>query len=126
MSMLWGATGKLYVNQASTLIDTNNNAFYRYNSFTVPEERLKGLYSQCSTVLYNHYSTSGRKLVYSAISVFNQPSIAASTSVGNKIVGESVLFSIFGLKILYYKKWPHPVKRLVFFTGKPSPDVRII
>ena len=126
IAMLWGAVGKLYLHEAGTLIDTGSNAFYRYNSFTVPEERLKGLYSQCSQILYEYFRAHGRTRVYGAISVFNLPSITASTSVGNKIVGESVLFSIFGLKILFYKHWPHPVKRLVIFTGKPKPDLRVI
>ncbi len=126
LSMLWSATGKLYLHEAGTIIDTGANAFYRYNSFTHPEERQKGLYSGCSAVLSDSYRSEGRTSVYGAISVFNLPSLAASTKVGNKVVGESVLLSVFGIKFIRYKKWPHPVKRLTVIFGNPSSSARVI
>lgn len=126
LAMLWSATGKLYLHEAGTVIDTGNDAFYRYNSFTLPEERQKGLYSGCSVALYESYIVDGRHSVFGAISVFNLPSIAASKKLGNKIVGESVLLSVFGIKFIYYKKWPLPVKRLTIIPGKPPTDMRVI
>jgi hypothetical protein len=126
ISMLWAATGNLYLHEAGTVIDTGDKAFYRYNSFTIPEERQKGLYSGCSRVLYEHYSALGRTNVYGAISVFNLPSQLASQKIGNKIVGESVLFAILGLKLLYFKYWPYPTKRFVLFTGLPGSEARVI
>lgn len=126
ISMLWAATGKLYLHEAGTLIDTGDKAFYRYNSFTIPEERQKGLYSGCSRVLYDHYCASGRTQVYGAISVFNLPSQLASQKIGNKIVGESALFAILGLKILFFKYWPYETRRFKIFFGRPSSDARVI
>ena len=126
ISMLWAATGELYLHEAGTLIDTGEKAFYRYNSFTIPEERQKGLYSACSRVLYEYYSALGRTHMYGAISVFNLPSQLASQKVGNKIVGESVLFACLGLKFLFFKNWPYKTRRFKVFIGRPTFDARVI
>ncbi len=126
LSMLWTATGRFYIHEAGTIIDTGDTAFYKYNSFTLPEERQKGLFSGCSALLYDSYSTEGKTSVYGVISVFNHPSLVATLKLGNKVIGESVLLSVFGIKFIFYMKWPHPVRRLTVVFGNPSSTTRVI
>ncbi|TFH59720.1 MAG: hypothetical protein E4G91_08810 [Candidatus Zixiibacteriota bacterium] len=126
ISMLWGATGKLYLAEAGSMIDTGDKAYYRYNSFTVPEERQKGLYRGCSEVLYRYYCSIGKSQLYGVISVFNLPSQIASQKLGNRIVGETTMLALFGVKVIYFKYWPHPTRKMIFFVGRPSADARAV
>jgi hypothetical protein len=58
------------------------------------------------------------------MSIFNLVSQIVNKKTGLEIVGETVLFRIFGLNICYYKRWPYPTRRLRVFVGSPAAGIR--
>ncbi len=122
--MLWSATGRLYLEYAGAVLDTGRDGFYKYNSFTVPEKRREGLFRACVQELQRIYGAAGRKHAYGAISHFNAPSLMATETLGNRVVGESYRFKVFGINFVWVKSWPQPTKKLRMFRRPPDAELR--
>ncbi len=125
VSMVWAATGELYLQESGVRLSVDSASIYRYNAFTHAAHRQKGLYAGCCGALDDHYSRQGRTHVFGAISRFNLVSQSASGSVGTKIVGETLLWTILGLSICRVRSWPHTVPGLRVFFQDPA-DARVI
>lgn len=125
VSMVWAATGELYLQESGVRLSVDSASIYRYNAFTHAAHRQNGLYAGCCRALDDHFSRQGRTHVFGAISRFNLVSQSASGSVGTKIVGEALLWTFFGLSICRVKSWPHPAPRLRVFFRSPV-DARVV
>ncbi len=123
-SMCWAGIGKLWIKASGSVLDCGEDSLYVYNGYTLSSERGKGLLKGCYRVLFDYYYPQGRTKVYNAISIFNLVSRIVNKKTGLEIVGETVLFRILGLSICYYKRWPHPTRRLRIFVRCPDPEAR--
>ncbi len=120
VSMVWAATGDLYLQESGVKLAVDSASIYRYNAFTHANNRQKGLYAGCCAALDDYFVRQGRTHVFGAISRFNLISQSASGSVGTQIVGEVVLLTIFGLSVCRVKSWPHAAPKLRIFFRAPA------
>ena len=121
MSIIWGSSDKRYFKLSGAVLDPGKDGVIIYGGFTTEEARFKGLFPTSFQRLYQSYVDEGRPRIYAAIHSTNTASMKLHLRMGFEIVGETYFLALFGLKICYYRKWPHATRRLHIFVKVP-PD----
>ncbi len=119
VTISWAATGKLYNRFAGTILDTGKDGYYTYGIYSIPEERLKGLHSNCYKMQVEHYEKMGRVKKYGTIDCLNTNSIKIHQRMGDKKVGETYYLALLGISLCYYKKWPFSGPKVDVFFRRP-------
>ncbi len=122
----WGTTGKLYIEQAAAFIETDENSFYLYGMYILPEDRLRGLAPLIITSRFDYYKSQNRSRGLVIISKFNKPSIDMNQRIGYENVGEITAFTICGITLHIYKNWPEKMPRLHLTFGQSYKGYRVI
>jgi len=121
LTVIWGSSGKRYINPCGTILDPGNDGFMLYGGFTKESARLRGMFPVVFNEIYQSYVKENKTCVYASISTLNVNSLRIHKRMNFKIVGEAVYFSIFSLKFTYYKYWPHKTNIISIFIKTP-PD----
>ena len=121
MSIIWGCAEKRYLRLSGSILDPGEDGIILYAGYTNEQARLRGLFPTSFNELYQSYLTEGRRRIYSAIHSLNTNSLALHQRMSFDIVGETYFWDLFGVKICYYKTWPHRTRKVHIF-GKIPPD----
>ncbi|MBD3331980.1 hypothetical protein GF356_03945 [candidate division GN15 bacterium] len=97
--------------QVYTRLDPGDSGFYLHTGNTVPEERRKGLSLLCSQKLYDRMARLGRTMQYSIVEHCNEAPRKMQEKLGAQIEGEVYYVGLFGLRLVYRRKWPELVSR---------------
>jgi len=122
----WAATGRLYNKYGGSIIDTGENGVILYSVYVIPEERLKGFFSLCFAKQVAHYRAQNRNKIYGIIEVLNTGSIKTHLRLGFEITGETYCFTLLGISLCYYKKWPFKTKKIRIFFRRPPENLEWI
>ena len=125
-AMCWSARGKIFIKDAGCPLEISPEAFYVYNALTHESARGKGLYRHSAQLVVRSNSLDGRTIAMCAISRFNTHSLDINRRVGFRDVGEVFLFRLFGLSLLWYRKWPYQVSRFSCSLGSNLQGLRVI
>ncbi len=125
-SMVWVSTGRLYLDEAGTILDTDPEGVYFYNSFTLPELRGRSLYRGCSSACCDWFRRLGRTLRYGIIDKLNETSIVANGRINLQRTGESRYFHFLFFDITWLSNWPKTGRKLVISFGKRTQGARTV
>jgi hypothetical protein len=97
--------------QVYTHLNPGESGFYLHTGNTLPEERRKKLSLLCSQRLYDCMARVGRTMQYSIVEHCNEAPRRMQEKLGAQIEGEVYYVGLFGLRLVYRRKWPDPVSR---------------
>lgn len=104
-SFMWAAEGNIYIHNSGAILDVGEDGFYSYDAYTDPEFRGKGFFKYCDEIQNRHYKETGKRYHYVSIDKFNKLSNMIRRRAGYKYIGETIHYSLFGLRITSYKNW---------------------
>jgi hypothetical protein len=119
LSIIWGSGGKRYLKFPGQILDPGEDGFIAYGAETVEKARLRGYIGLTYSLLYKYYLDNGRGKVFGSVHSLNVPSFRNHIKMNFNVVGETIHFSIIGIKFTYYRKWPHPTRKLHIFIKTP-------
>jgi hypothetical protein len=125
-TMIWGATGKLFIRLSGAPFDTADDGCFYYSSYTSEEARGRGLGGTVHQLLHESYASQGRRKNWAVISMNNFGWLQAVLRRNYKIVGETYFLKLLFVNICYYKSWPFPTKRIKFFLKNPPEGLRAV
>ena len=118
LSIIWGSTGKRFVKFCGAILDPGDDGVIMYGGFSDESVKLKGLFPLAYKALLQSFLDDGRKYYYAAVHATNKHSYKMHQRMNFEQVGESFHFVFFGIKLTYYKTWPHKTKKLHIFIKK--------
>jgi hypothetical protein len=119
LSIIWGSSGKRYLKISGTIFDPGKDGFIAYGAETVEKARLRGYIGVTYNLLNNYYLGHRRGKIYGSVHSLNAPSYRNHIKMNFSVIGETFHVSIFGIKFTYYRKWPHPSRKLHIFIKTP-------
>ncbi len=125
-SMVWASTGRLYLDGAGAVLETDPEAVYVYNSFTLAELRGHSLYRGCSSAVCDWFRQRGRKVRYGIIETPNAASFEANGRINLKPAGDARYFRILGVHLTWLSDWPKSDRRLFVSLGKHTRGARVV
>jgi hypothetical protein len=125
-SMVWVSTGRLHLDAAGIILDTDLEGVNFYNAFTLPELRGHGLNRGCSSVYCDWFRRQGRTVRYALIDRLNDTSIVAHGRMNLKPTGESRHFHVLFFEITRLANWPKTGKRLMCSIWKRTHGARVV
>jgi len=61
-----------------------------------------------------------------AVSAFKLVSLLVQEKTGRKVVGESYMVNLLGIRFCYYKSWPYPARKVHIYFRQPDTRIRAI
>jgi hypothetical protein len=119
LTLLWASPGKRYLKLGGGILDPGENGIIVYGGYTEKSVRLKGLFPVAFNELYQSFVREGRYIIYAAIHTMNEYSLKLHERMNFIRAGESIHFSIFNIKMTFYKYWPHKAKKVHIFIKTP-------
>lgn len=121
LTLIWGATGPLYLWACGTTFDAGDDGCFYYCSHTADEARGLGLSGSLHRLIHEAYAREGRCQNWATVSINNTGWLGAITTKNYNVVGETYFVKLFFMRICYYKSWPFPAKKVnVFFKNPPE------
>jgi len=117
----WAATGRIFVKLGGSIIDMGDEAVFVDGLYTIPAERMKGLFASVLKAEYEHFVPQGRNRIYGVIDSINKNSMTSHLRMGFEPAGETRYLILAGVSLCYYKYWPQKMPKLHVFVGRP-PD----
>lgn len=125
-SMVWASTGLLYLDGVGTVLESDPEGVYVYNSFTLAELRGHSLYRGCSAAVCDWFKKQGRTVRYGIIDKLNESSFVANGRINLRTNGEARYFQILGFHITLLSGWPKTKRRLAISFGKRTRGARVV
>ena len=122
----WSTSGRLYVSSGGIRFDTGNDGFFLYDVYTAPEERLKGFILGCFKRQVEHYRARGGCHVMGTISPFNTESLRTHLRMGFRICGETIGFTVAGIRLCYYRSWLTRRRRIDLVVWRPGREYKSV
>lgn len=119
VSIIWAKLGKMFSIQAGSIIDTGDDGFFVDGLHTVTHERLKGLHMIVFKSLFDQMTSLGGHRILGIIDAENAISIATHKRMDFEFVGETIYFTLLGLSVCYYQKWPFETNKIHIFFKRP-------
>jgi len=99
----WSTTEAVEINNG-VYLSFNDNCYYGYKNFVLPEHRGKGIIQKIKKISINSKEGDNRTKTFSCIESHNYPSLNASKKEGNKKQG----FSLFIDNKIGFYSWSSP------------------
>jgi hypothetical protein len=124
ISMIWGATGKLFIWLSGATFDTGDNGCFYYGTYTDQAARGLGISASAHQLIHEVYAAEGRCWSWALVSANNSDWLSTILKKNYINVGETFFLRFLFVNICYYKKWPFPVGRLKLFLKNPPRQYR--
>lgn len=126
LSMVWVATGKIFIKFCGATFDTGHDGCFYYGSFTSEQARNLGLFSGIRNVIYTKLALEGRRKNWGIVSVNNASWLETVLKKNYIIAGETYYLKILFINICVYISWPYPVRRINIFIKNPPKLLRAV